>query len=252
MATTTPAPPPLRDVRLYGHLGATFGRLHQLAVSTAAEAVQALCVVLPGFDRAFLGPDGAGRYHVYVGRGTARNPITLERAADPVGRAEPICIVPLIGGAKSGFATALLGAALLFAAPYLAGAVGTSFGIGAAGLAYAGSVMVGRALVIGGVIQLLSPQRKGGAAPAAENKPSYAFDGPSTPPPRACQCRWPTAGCLPGAPPFPQACPPATRRTRPHRRPRRHRRRACLLNSRWTRARRAADARGSAHGCAPD
>jgi predicted phage tail protein len=178
MATTTPAPPPLREVRLYGHLGATFGRLHQLAVTTASEAVQALCVVLPGFERAFLGPDGASRYHVYVGRGQARAPITLEHVADPVGRAEPICIVPLIGGAKSGFATALLGAALIFAAPYLAGAVGTSLGIGAAGIAYAGCVMVGRALVIGGVIQLLSPQRKGGASTAAENKPSYAFDGP--------------------------------------------------------------------------
>ncbi|WP_420884721.1 hypothetical protein [Achromobacter dolens] len=41
---------PLTTVRLYGRLGAEFGRLHRLAVSTTAEAVRALRVLLPGLE----------------------------------------------------------------------------------------------------------------------------------------------------------------------------------------------------------
>lgn len=174
----SPAPQPLREVRLYGHLGRTFGRLHRMAVASAAEAVQALCVVLPGFEKAFLGQDGGAKYHVYVGRGQRRTAIELPQASDPVSAAEPIRFVPLVAGAKSGFATILLGAALIFAAPYLAGAMATSFGMAAGGLVFSGSLAIGRALVLGGIIQLLSPQRQSGASTTPDSTASYAFDGP--------------------------------------------------------------------------
>lgn len=176
--TAPQAAPALREVRLYGHLGRTFGRLHRMAVASAAEAVQALCVVLPGFERAFLGGDGRAHYHVYVGRGQRRAALELPQALDPVGAAEPIRIVPMVTGAKSGFATVLLGAALLFTAPYLAGAMATSFGMAAGGMVLSGSLMIGRALVLGGIIQLLSPQRQSGVSTTPDNTASYAFDGP--------------------------------------------------------------------------
>lgn len=169
----------LREVRLYGALGREFGRVHRLAVATTAEAVQALCVVLPGFERALLGPDGQAAYHVFVGRGAGRAAIALPQTADPVGKSEPIRIVPAIAGAKrGGLLPVLLGAALLFAAPYLAGAVGTSFGIGAAGIVNTATLAIGKALILGGVVQLLSPQNRQGATQKAENAPSYNFDGP--------------------------------------------------------------------------
>lgn len=167
----------LRDVRLYGDLGRRFGRLHRLAVATSAEAVQALCAVLPGFERAFVGPDGRAGYHVFVGRGTGRSAITIEHAADPVGRAEPIRIVPAIAGAKSGVLPILIGAILI----YMSG------GMAAAGMAAEGTLggfvagvgmAIGKALVLGGIIQLLSPQNRGGAGAKAENMPSYNYDGP--------------------------------------------------------------------------
>ena len=34
----------LTTIRLYGALGARFGRVHKLAVQTSAEAVKALCI----------------------------------------------------------------------------------------------------------------------------------------------------------------------------------------------------------------
>jgi len=39
----------LRTIRLYGPLGTRFGREFRLAVDSPAEAVRALCVLLPGF-----------------------------------------------------------------------------------------------------------------------------------------------------------------------------------------------------------
>lgn len=163
----------LREVRLYGHLGRTFGRLHKLAVLTAAEAVQALCVVVPGFERAFLGEDGRSRYHVFVGRGQRRTALALEQATDPVGAAETIRIVPVVAGAKSGGLSIILGAALMYFAPWVGG---VEFGFGAA----AGSVtmVVGKALILGGITQLLSPQQQSGASTTDQNTPSYNFDGP--------------------------------------------------------------------------
>lgn len=41
----------LRTVRLYGKLGAKFGRVHQLAISSPREAIKALCVLYSGFER---------------------------------------------------------------------------------------------------------------------------------------------------------------------------------------------------------
>lgn len=164
---------PLREVRLYGALGRTFGRVHKLAVLTAAEAVQALCVVLPGFERAFIGADGRASYHVFIGRGQRRSAIDLRHAADPVGVAEPIRLVPVVAGAKSGFFSIILGAALMYYAPWLAGA---EFGLGAA---VGGAAMaIGKALVLGGITQLLSPQQQSGVTTAPQNQPSYNFDGP--------------------------------------------------------------------------
>lgn len=170
----------LREVRLYGPLGRRFGRLHRLAVLTPAEAVQALCAVLPGFERAFLGLPGqpAARYHVFVGRGAQRESIAIDQALDPVGATEPIRIVPVIEGAKrGGLLQIVLGAALVIFAPYAAGFL---FGAGASvGLAVGVStigVSLGKTLILGGIIQLLSPQRAGGTAVAPDNQPSYGMD----------------------------------------------------------------------------
>ena len=38
-------------VRLYGKLGKHFGREHRLSVSSVREAIRALCIMIPGFER---------------------------------------------------------------------------------------------------------------------------------------------------------------------------------------------------------
>jgi len=165
-----PAQPVLREVRLYGQLGRRFGRVFRLAVATPSEAVHALKAQLQGFERAFLGADGQQAYHVYVGRGERRRTIGEDEAAAPVGNAEVIRFVPAIAGAKrAGAVQTVLGYVL-----YVAGVVLTAYGYGAIGVPLQ---QMGYAMMLGGVIQLLSPQRQG-KQDRTENLPSYAFDGP--------------------------------------------------------------------------
>jgi predicted phage tail protein len=158
----------LREVRLYGALGKEFGRVIRLAVATPGEAVVALCAVLPGFCKAFMGPDGRRKYFVYVGRGEGRRPIRLEEAMDCLGATEPIRIVPIVAGAKrQGFGTFVTGLVLEAIGLVLTYYTGYDFGL----------ISIGAAMQLGGIIQMLMPQPKGKPGPAS-NLPSYAFDGP--------------------------------------------------------------------------
>ena len=59
----------LREVRLYGIAGARFGRVHRLAVSSTAEAVRALSVLIPGFRKFLLAArDNGLTFAVFNGR----------------------------------------------------------------------------------------------------------------------------------------------------------------------------------------
>ena len=89
--------PTLKTIRLYGALGAEFG-LHRLAVGSAAEAVRALCALLPGFERRMLDSGDQGvRYACFIGR---RN-LAEDEFGLPAGQDE-IRIAPMPAGAKRG------------------------------------------------------------------------------------------------------------------------------------------------------
>jgi predicted phage tail protein len=155
--------PALREVRLYGRLSQQFGRVFHLAVTTPAEAVAALCAVLPGFRRAFLGPDGQARYHVFVGRGKHRRDIGEAEIEQPVSRHGAIRFVPVVAGAKrNGSLQTIVGLVIAGVSYYYGFQPGVNFGL---------------SMALGGVIQLLSPIRRG-RDERTENTPSYAFDGP--------------------------------------------------------------------------
>jgi predicted phage tail protein len=160
----------LREVRLYGQLGAQFGRVHYLAINTAHEAVRALCATVPSFKSFLLSETRLG-YKVIVGRVAKR----LDEIHEPTG-AQVIKIVPVVGGEKSkGLGMILAGVALFFGAPIIGGLMGST---AAGGVVALYGSKLGVALMLGGVLGLLAPQRKGGSEPRAENQPSYAFDGP--------------------------------------------------------------------------
>lgn len=172
--------PLLREVRLYGPLRARFGRSHWLAVESPAEAVRALCVLFEGFRDALLGHQGPG-YRVLVGEGPRVDVRNEETLALSAGSAGLIRIAPVIHGNKrSGVLGIIAGVALLVVAPYAAGALfgtGTAIGTTAALFVAANYTALAGALIAGGVVQLLSPQRRG-SGNQADRETSYQFNGP--------------------------------------------------------------------------
>ncbi|WLW63689.1 tail assembly protein [Achromobacter sp. PD1] len=156
----------LREVRLYGRLGARFGRVHRLAVCSTAEAIRALCVLMPGFERELSESELHGvRYACFLGK---RN-IGEDDIGHPVG-SDSIRIAPVLAGAKRGglFQT-ILGAVLI-----VAGAAVNVFAPGA-GTPF---MQLGAAMALGGVIQMLSPQQRGlSARDSPEHGASYNFNG---------------------------------------------------------------------------
>src|SRR5690625_7824857 len=85
----------LKTIRLYGKLGTKFGRVHKLAVSSAAEAVRALCVVLPGFESHLA--NAPGGYAVFYGREN----LQADQLAHQSGK-DDIRIAPVPAGEKRG------------------------------------------------------------------------------------------------------------------------------------------------------
>lgn len=165
----------LRDVRLYGKLGAQFGRVHRLAVANTAEAIRALCVVLPGFEQALASSEERGiRYACFLGK---RN-IGEDEIRVPPGD-DVIRIAPILAGAKQGglFQT-LLGAALIVAAFYMPASIALPLGAKGA-IAAPMMLSMGVSMALGGVVQMLSPQQRGlSAKDGPDNGASYNFNGP--------------------------------------------------------------------------
>lgn len=166
---------PLREIRLYGHLGRTFGRVHHLAVASPAEAIRALIANHAGFDAAIA--QYRPGWHMRVGADELES---TDRLHDPVGSAEVIRIIPAVAGAKSGWATALIGVALI-AAAVMSG--GTSLGAttlwGSTTVAsLAGSI--GVSLALAGAAQLLAPKppHQPGSDARDDQRQSYVFSGP--------------------------------------------------------------------------
>ena len=169
---------PLKTVRLYGKLGTRFGRIHRLAVASAAEAVRALCAIRPGFERELMSSRDRGiHYAVFLGK---RN-IVEEEMLHPAGR-DDIRIAPVLqGSGRGGLFQTILGAAMMVFAMWAAGGFTSLAGLSST-LASEGWVgvtaMMGMSMMIGGVMQLLSPQIKElSAKDSAGNGASYHFNG---------------------------------------------------------------------------
>lgn len=171
---TTFAMPRIRTVRLYGRLGATFGRRFHLAVSSPADAVRALCSQLQGFERYLMESKDRGMaYAVFIGK---RNLSEVELDTPPGD--DDIRIAPVLLGAKEGgWFQIILGAALIAVAAFATGGLSLAF---SAGAGIWGSVaLAGVSMILGGVVQLLAPSPKAaGSRDRPENTPSYAFNGP--------------------------------------------------------------------------
>lgn len=162
----------LTTIRLYGALGARFGRVHKLAVQTSAEAVKALCVNFDGLEDYLMNAKKNGMtFAVFRGK---RN-VGVEDFKDLAGDSD-IRIAPVMEGAKkAGMFQTILGAVMVVAGII----VGVATGWTGVGLTFgAGLIMSGASMMAGGIYQMLSPQPKGlQGRDDPDNKPSYAFGG---------------------------------------------------------------------------
>lgn len=160
-ANAIEAPVKMRTIRLYGRLGHLFGRVHKLAVSSPAEAVHALGVMVDGFKSYLLESKSKGvQFAVFVGKTN----ITQDELRNPPGK-QDIRIAPVPTGRKGGggIISLIAGAVLIVVGAF------TGNGFLIAG---------GAALLLGGVLMMTSPQQKGlGTDDDEKNRPSYNFNG---------------------------------------------------------------------------
>jgi predicted phage tail protein len=159
----------LRTIRLYGKLGTQFGRVHRLAVESTAEAIRALCVLVPGFERELMTSRDRGvHYACFLGKkNIGKDDLSLS------GGAEDIRIAPVLAGAKSGGVLQFIAGAVLvvagFAVNYISDGALSSVG--------GTMIQMGIAMMIGGVVQMLSPQPRSASSNGPDNGASYNFTG---------------------------------------------------------------------------
>ena len=161
----------MTEIELGGVLGKTFGKKHNRLIRTTAEAINALAKTLNGFEQ-FLNTSKCRGLTYAVFRG--KKNIGKDDLGFPV-TGEVIRIVPVVmGSKKAGVLQTILGAVLV-----VVGALGATIGQAWGGAAWGPAAMkIGAAMMLGGVVQMLSPQPAGLASKqSADNQASYAFGG---------------------------------------------------------------------------
>lgn len=151
-------------IRLYGHMGRMFGRVHHahLDTNTPAEAVRYLQSQFPGITAYLTGAKDRGvGFAVFRGKEN----IGKDNLKEPVGNDE-IRIAPILMGSKSGGVLNIIVGVILLVVAYVVPVLAP----------YLVPTAIG--LIAGGVIQLLTPQPKAGKnKDRPENAPSYVFNG---------------------------------------------------------------------------
>ena len=152
----------LRKIKLYGQLAKFIGsRVLEADVATAAEAVRMLAANFPGLEKHMADQ----HYRVTVGT----YDLALDEIHDPAGQ-QDIMIVPVMAGAGAA-GRIIIGIALVAFSLLLPG-VGAA--IGGALMTKIG--LLGGALILGGVAQLLSPVPTVPQGAGSDNDPRKTFN----------------------------------------------------------------------------
>ncbi|MER2935940.1 tail assembly protein [Serratia sp. SM29] len=170
----------LKKITLKGAMGKKFGRHHEYAVADLREALRAMCATIPGFKKYMSTAHIDGiRFAFFSGREN----IGIEEF-DMAKGADEFVIMPIIEGAKrGGVLQVVIGAVALVSAFFTAGMSMAAWGAAmTATTISATSILtgVGLSMMLGGVVQLLTPQpsMNVGASSSTDNKPNYAFGAP--------------------------------------------------------------------------
>jgi predicted phage tail protein len=154
----------MREVVLHGELAKRFGKNHLLDVKSPAEAVRALCANFPDFERHMVESRSRGvGYNVWSnGRNIGEGELKM------IGRGRIYISPVIIGSKKGGLLQVILGAVLI-----IIGAVIDILTYGTGGNQL---IAIGGAMLIGGVIQLLTPLPK--TSGGSDQVTSSFFNGP--------------------------------------------------------------------------
>lgn len=149
----------MRNIYLHGYLG-KFGKHHKMDVRTAGEAIRALGSQIP----AFLERLREGSYSVVYGKkrfdGMSLGEDDISELM--LGNSDLHIMPNVVGSKRGGLLKVLLGAVLVGAALFgglAAGGLMTAIG-GMGGVTWGNVAMIGAALMLSGVSQLLAPSEK--------------------------------------------------------------------------------------------
>lgn len=172
----------LKTLILTGKMAKKFGRVHKYHVADLREMLRAMCSQVPGFKKYLSEAHLKGiRFAFFNGKSN----IGLSEFDMTRGGAE-YRIEPIIEGAKNGgMLQIVIGAVALAAAFFTAGAslaawaaaMGTA---SATGIAVTALTSLGVSMILGGVVQMLTPQPSFniGSSSSTDNKANYAFGAP--------------------------------------------------------------------------
>ncbi|QHR72279.1 tail protein [Escherichia phage atuna] len=161
----------LKVIKLSGSLGRRFGVFHKMAVDSYPEAIRALSSQVEGFKDYMQSEVGSRmKYAIFVdGKNIGQHDEKSWKCA------REVRIIPVPTGSKSGGLFNVVFGAVIMATAFITG--GAS--LAAMGAFASSAFMMGGAIALGGVMQMISPQQGGMKlqSQSAENKPSYAFGG---------------------------------------------------------------------------
>ncbi|UGO52341.1 tail assembly protein [Escherichia phage vB_EcoD_Phunderstruck] len=161
----------MKVIKLSGSLGRRFGVFHKMAVDSYPEAIRALSSQVEGFKDYMQSEVGSRmKYAVFVdGKNVGQHDEKSWKCA------REVRIIPVPTGSKSGGLFNVVFGAVIMATAFITG--GAS--LAAMGAFASSAFMMGGAIALGGVMQMISPQQGGMKlqSQSAENKPSYAFGG---------------------------------------------------------------------------
>ncbi|BCU55976.1 tail assembly protein [Enterobacter kobei] len=169
----------LKTLILDGRMAKKFGRVHQFDVADLPEMLRAMCSQVRGFKRYLSEGHMHGiRFAFFNGK----HNIGLDEF-DMTNGSEVYRITAITEGSKrGGVLQIVIGAVALVAAFFTAGGSLVALGMSAAAAAATTTALTGLGLsmMLGGVVQLLTPQPKYnvGASSSTDNKPNYAFGAP--------------------------------------------------------------------------
>ncbi|WP_031524707.1 tail assembly protein [Siccibacter colletis] len=169
----------LKTLILDGRMAKKFGREHKFVVDDLPEMLRAMCSQVRGFKRYLSEGHMKGiRFAFFNGKhNIGIEEFDMTRGGD-VYRISAITE----GSKRGGVLQIVIGAVALVAAYFTAGASLTAIGLSTAAATATTTALTGLGLsmMLGGVVQLLTPQPKYsvGASSSTDNKPNYAFGAP--------------------------------------------------------------------------